>query len=191
LALETELAKAIAAFIAHAKVTKDGAEPPGETEQTKLLHSITDALEAAVDEGKCIAGQDERGLVSAAKNLAGRAVKIVGGIIEQIKDKAAQLIHDSKDSVGIGDVQSNLVDWAKHYSEVVSVTEIHSTVEEAVLDTWKEQGVTKVYWVADEDACELCKKNAEASPIAIDATWPDGSNAPPGHANCRCTTARD
>jgi hypothetical protein len=182
--LETELAKAIREFIEKATITKEGAEPPGEAEQTTLLHTITDALEAAEDEGKRIAGSGKRGLVSAAKNLAGRAVKIVGGIVEQIRDKAQAFMSSGED------IEDKIAAWAKQYSEVASVTEIHLAVEEAVLDTWKEQGVAEIYWVADEDACELCLGNAKASPIPIGAKFPSGDEAPPGHANCRCTTAR-
>lgn len=175
-------------FIAHTTITKDGPEIPGETEQTKLLHVITDALEAASDEGKRIAGEEERGLISSAKNLAGRAVKIVSGIVSQIKDKVASLFQGGNDP---SDVQDQLVEWAKDYAEVVSITEITDVIEETVLDTWQEQGVDQVYWATDENPCEECKENAEASPINIGEVWPNGGDtAPPLHCRCRCTLAK-
>jgi 2'-5' RNA ligase len=195
LALESKLSKAVKAFIDQTQITRDGVTIPDEAEQTRLLEEITELLTEAIHEGRRVAtGLEERALISALKNLAGRAVQLVGEVIEQLKEKAQGIIEDllggpeGFDDVGATSMVSEALDeWASDYSEMVGITEITAAVEEAVLDQGIKQGHTQKYWNAEPDACERCRQNADASPIDIKASFPDGSSSPPGHVRCRCS----
>jgi 2'-5' RNA ligase len=196
LSLEAALAQAIKDFIDQAQITTDGVVPPDETEQTQLLESITDLLTDAIHEGRRIAtGLEERGLVSAVKNLAGRAVSVVGSIIEQLKEKVQAIIEVVVSGSAVKDadastkeVKEQLDTWAKEYSAMVAETEIHAAVEEAIVDELGKQGVTEIYWVNDGEPCVICIGNANASPLPPGATWPSGNTTPPAHPRCKCTT---
>ncbi len=193
--LEVQLAQAIRDFIDQTKLSSDGAQMPDEQAQETLLDIVSTLLEDAVHEVRRIAtGIDERGLISAAKNVAGRAVQAVSGIMTQLHDKAQQIIDAIFHSGEISDpdgaldeAQDQLDLWRMQYAVMVAETEIHAAVESAVLDELRAQGVTKIAWVTDGDPCEVCVKNAAASPLPIDAKWPSGDTAPPAHPRCRCT----
>lgn len=195
LALETKLATAIKEFLSQAQITRNGATPPGEAAQTKLLEEITDLLEQAVHEGRRIATDlEERGLISAAKNVAGRAVQVISGIIEQLAERAQILIdeifgggEDIDPDAALSEVEDQIGAWATDYSDMVATTEITTAVEETVLDAAIARADTKKSWNAESNACVTCLANADASPIPINAAFPDGSSAPPGHPRCRCS----
>lgn len=196
LALETKLAKAIKNFIDLAQVTRDGATPPDETAQTKLLDEITDALTEAIHEGRRIATQsDERALISAVQNLAGRAVQVVSDIIDQLTQRAQDIIddifgggdEDIDPDEALAEVEDELDTWAAEYSEMVAETEVSAAVEDAVLAVGVELGHTEKYWNAEPGACKACIANMEASPIPIAAMWGDGSTGAPAHPHCRCS----
>lgn len=90
--------------------------------------------------------------------------------------------------VPVKDVEE-IADWIDDYGEMVAITEIHSAVEEAIADTWQEQGVTQIWWQCEiaENVCERCLANMEASPINLGDAFPDGSACPPAHPRCRCS----
>lgn len=199
MALETQLTKAIKAFLKSAQLTRTGIAVPDETAQTRLLETITDLLSDAIHEGRRIgSGVDERGLISAVKNLAGRAVEIVGGIIEQLIEKAEELIDaifGSDENIdpdeAMDEVEAELDEWIDDYADMVAETEISAAVEEAAIDEAVKRGATQIYWNAEPDACERCLANAEASPIPIGADFPSSDTVPPAHPRCRCSTTTD
>ena len=156
---------------------------------------MINGLNEASREGWRIAkNQEERGIVSAAKNLAGRAVQIIEGIVAQLTEKVQSLLDDllgngETDEDIVADVESQVEAWAAEYSELVAATEIHAAIEEAVLDEMKAQRIEAINWNAEPDACERCLANEEASPIRIDTDFPSGDTVPPAHPRCRCTTS--
>ncbi len=158
---------------------------------------MTDILEAAVHEGRRIAtGNESRGLINAFKNIAGQAVQIVGGIIEQLKEKAREILDAIFGSGEIDDVdaaiaeaETELEEWAADYSDLVAITEVTAAIEEAIIDEAIQQGAEQIWWVDSPGACEYCIANAEASPLPIGSTFPSGDQVPPAHPRCRCTTA--
>ncbi len=124
-------------------------------------------------------------------------MKIVGGIVSQIRDKVSDFIDEvfgSRDDIdpdeALSEIEDQIATWAEDYAEVVAITEITETIEETVMDELETQGVTQIYWATDEKPCAECEANAEASPIPLGSTWPSGHKNPPGHCRCRCTTAR-
>lgn len=196
LALEKDLAKAIQSYISFAKVTKDGVILPDETAHDQLHEALLDALSKSVKEGRHIAlGTHEESMVSAAKNLAGRAVEVITDIVTQIKAKAQDLIDSifGNDDVPTDDAQQVLDDqieqWAEEYSDMVAQTEVHGAVEGAVLDEMQQAGVSKMRWLAEPDACEMCQHLAESGVISVNDEWQNGVTSPPLHPRCRCVVS--
>ncbi len=193
--LEARLASAIKAFITQAKLSRDGVTAPDADARNALYEQLSEILEAAVHEGRRIAtNEEQRGLISATKNLAGRAIQTINSIVDQLVEKATALIEDLFASDEIDDpdaildeVQSQLDEWSVDYSDLVASTEIQDAVESSVLDTLQERGVSLVAWDADASACPLCQDNADAGPWPIGTPFPSGATAPPGHPRCRCT----
>lgn len=174
---------------------------PDETAHERLVDAFTDALEAAVEEGQRIAtdGKAQHGLISAAKNLAGRVVQAIAGIVTQLRKKIESIIGNlfgSDEAIDLSDdeleaAESELNEWAEEYSDMVAVTEIQAAVEEAVVDELMQNGTARISWMIEKDdhVCPVCQANAKASPIPIGSKFPSGDTAPPAHPRCRCSVA--
>lgn len=184
------MSKAVRDFIVKTKITKDGPVIPGEAEQAKLRDEIQAILEQAINEGHRIAslGAEERGLISTAKGLAGRAVSIVGGIVKQIRNKIHDLYDPNLENPYNG---WDIKDWAEDYGDIIGTSEISDTIGGVVLEDLIEQGVSIVSWVAEDGACPICQDNADASPLVISSPFPSGDYHPPAHPRCRCHLERD
>jgi len=68
----------------------------------------------------------------------------------------------------------------------IAQTEMSRAVVQAELTQYQESGVEMVEWLV-ADPCEDCQVNLDASPISIDADWPNGDA--PVHPNCMCDIA--
>lgn len=194
-ALESQMAKAIVEFAKHTKLSKDGVVVPDDVPRETLLNDVTDMLHSAANEGRSIAtSMEQRGLISAAKNIAGYAVQLVGNIIDMISEKASDIISDIFGSGEVADLQgaieeaeAELAEWAENYADLVGDTEIHDMIEGTIADEMQSQGKTQKYWVNDGEPCQRCIDNAEASPLPLDEAFPDGSTTAPGHPRCKCS----
>lgn len=186
--LEKTLTSAISAFIGKTKLSSVSVSLPDETAQTKLLDMITGMLEQAVAEGKHVAtGRHERGIISAAKNLAGRAVQLISDIVDTLRDKAHDIINAvfGDDSIDNPEqvAEQQLEAWAEEYSTGVAENEIQMAVNEAIYDEMRNQGTTLLDIVLDPDACDVCRDIVGESPtVSIE----DGERLPPFHFKCRC-----
>ena len=72
-------------------------------------------------------------------------------------------------------------------SFLIADTEQARAMSAASLDTYQQNGVEQLEWIAEDDCCDDCQANADASPIGIDDDWP--SSDVPVHPRCRCSTA--
>ena len=70
---------------------------------------------------------------------------------------------------------------------LIADTETARAMTAANLDTYAQNGVEQVEWLAEDDACPECEDNADASPIALGDDWPNGDV--PVHPACRCAIA--
>lgn len=70
---------------------------------------------------------------------------------------------------------------------MVALTELTRASSEAARAVYTAAGVTRWRWVTEPGACTICVANEEAGPRVIGEQWPDGSEAPPAHPNCRCS----
>ena len=66
---------------------------------------------------------------------------------------------------------------------VIAQTEMSRAVVQAELAQYRDSNVEMVEWLV-ADPCEECQVNLDASPISIDADWPNGDA--PVHPNCMC-----
>lgn len=73
------------------------------------------------------------------------------------------------------------------WSRMAALTELARASTQAVRQAYTAAGVARWIWEAEGDACPVCLSNAAADARAIGEVWPDGSEAPPAHPNCRCS----
>lgn len=69
-------------------------------------------------------------------------------------------------------------------AEMIAQTEYCRAMSEANVQTYSENEIEEVEWLAEGDACPDCEANADASPYAL-----DDAPRPPEHPNCRCALA--
>ena len=69
---------------------------------------------------------------------------------------------------------------------MVALTELTRASAEAARTVYTAEGVTRWRWAAEVGACPICTANEKAGPRVIGEAWPDGSQHPPAHPNCRC-----
>lgn len=141
-------------------------------------------------------------------DFVSHAASVVSGIIDQLKEKANELIEaifgDNNDGEEIDDpeealaeVEDELIKWGEEYAPMVSETEITAVIEITVLGDLMDsaqatstdnsvQERLQVYWVVEDEACKYCQQNADASPIPAGTAFPTGDMAPPAHPRCRC-----
>ena len=68
----------------------------------------------------------------------------------------------------------------------IAQTEMSNAVVQAELAQYADSGVEMLEWLV-ADPCDECQENLDASPISIDADWPNGDA--PVHPNCMCDIA--
>jgi len=189
--LEASLTRAIKTFISEAKLTRAGVTMPGEAAHDRLLDTITRCLERAVHEGRRRAtGRQERGIISAVRNLAGRAVQLTSDIVDSLQSKARDILtalfgsNDVEDiEATIAEAENKLEEWRERYAEGVAENEIQTAIMETIYEVGREEGVTLMEIVTDPDACDVCKGIAEENPLV---SIEDGEKLPPYHFRCKC-----
>lgn len=77
--------------------------------------------------------------------------------------------------------------WAR----MVATTETNRAVSAASLSRYRDNNVDAKEWLSAEDqrVCQICNENEGDGPIALDAYFSSGDDAPPGHPDCRCAIA--
>lgn len=192
LAIESSLTSAIKVFIGKSKLSRHGIILPDETDHNWLLDAIHEALETAVYEGQGIANKEqERGIISAVKNLAGRAVQLISDITSTMQDKAKEILDklfgsgdvDDPEAV-LGEAQSEFEEWADSYSEGVAENEVQTAVQETIVDEMTKQGIELFDLLLDPEACPICVDIWNKNNGVVSSKGP----LPPFHMRCRCGT---
>lgn len=75
--------------------------------------------------------------------------------------------------------------WAR----MLALTELVRASVAAARDAYTAAGVTRWRWITEPGACPTCLANEAADARPIGDAWPDGSDTPPAHPNCRCSMA--
>lgn len=88
-------------------------------------------------------------------------------------------------------IRTHIDDMSVRRSELIATTEIASAAGMASLETYRQNGVEQKGWITagDDKVTEGCQENEDASPIAIDASFPSGHDAPPRFPGCRCAVS--
>jgi predicted DNA-binding ribbon-helix-helix protein len=73
--------------------------------------------------------------------------------------------------------------WAQR----LALTELSSAQAQAAAAVYQAAGITNWQWTTEPGACPACLANEAEGPIPLGQAWPDGSQSPPGHPNCRCS----
>jgi hypothetical protein len=59
---------------------------------------------------------------------------------------------------------------------------------EKALKNYKQSGVvSKKYWIASNDSCEVCQRNSNVGSIPLNSKFPSGHLFPPAGKTCRCS----
>lgn len=99
-----------------------------------------------------------------------------------------------KDNIGRDAIIAQLEDapaFSAERAEMVARTEIARANSQGELISYKAARdnlgltITKSWMVADAP-CEICEGNGDAGELELEADFPSGDDAPPGHPNCRC-----
>jgi SPP1 gp7 family putative phage head morphogenesis protein len=77
------------------------------------------------------------------------------------------------------------------YARMVATTETNRAVSAASLARYRDNQIEAKEWMSAEDqrVCKICNENEGDGPVALDAYFSSGDDAPPGHPDCRCAIA--
>ncbi len=155
---------------------------PSHAGQEQVVQALVDILEQARQIGRDHAtlGEQKRGVTwTQGKNMLADAWSIVSNFVARIQS----WITGQSTQPG----EQDIIDQANQLAQDVAGTEIHAEIEGAVLDTYKEQGVRSIVWIAQPGACPACQANAEEGSVPMNVAFSSGDIAPPLHPNCRCS----
>jgi ferredoxin len=195
--LEKDAAELISAFIKSGKITGHDFSV-SQQEQDKLENALAGMLQqahylgetygrlmvdhtarAAYEEGTMILRDISIG------RFFTRAKEIVSGIVGRIRDIVSGIFSKGGTTEEAEEAVDNLLD---HLPDTIATTEIHTEVEDAVLETLKDNGTEQVEWICEPGACETCQDNEDQGLIDIGDSFSSGHDNPPAHPNCRCVT---
>jgi SPP1 gp7 family putative phage head morphogenesis protein len=137
---------------------------------------------------------DADGRLDGLRAMLERAGVSIASIAEHRLDALAAVLHTSLGEGWSGArlaaaLRSVLDDsrWAR----MVATTETARAVSQASLGRYRDNGVEAKEWMSAEDqrVCKICNENEGDGPIALDAYFNSGDDAPPGHPDCRCAIA--
>lgn len=162
---------------------------PSHAEQERVAQALKDILQTAQDIGQARAqeGSTEEGIAwGTGRNPLQSAWNIVTNFVEKIVSWWQGLGDDVED-ITDADIEAEIDSEA----ELVGDFEVHSAIEQAVMDELEAQGVGEMSSIAQPGACERCQTNADESPIPIGDSFPStGDSVPPYHNRCRCQIVR-
>lgn len=156
---------------------------PSHEDIEATVQKLTSILEQAQAIGHAhVHGDDEqRGMAWGGKfvNLAQSAWDIVTTFVQRIADWISE-----QDAEGLS--EDEIEAEVDSLAETVASVEVPSAIEQAVMDGLQEQGVMQIRWIAQPDACEHCRANADMGVVDIGTDF-NGDTFPPAHPHCRCS----
>lgn len=137
--------------------------------------------------GQALTEKQERGVVSSIKDFLGRAHDIVTGIVDRIREAISDALSSGDEDIDPEQIVQDTIDGEiAVLPDLVAETEIVGEVENTVLGTLKDAGVSQVIWVTNPGACQICLDNEEQGAINIGDAFASGHTEPPAHPRCRC-----
>ena len=198
IALETRMSHLILTFITSSIIK--GSEPYllfSSRDQDNLVMAITVILQKAHDlgthHGLFMLLRQERAFRNVQEGspirFLDRAKEIVTGFVGRIRDLiVSALSSDDRDaSLSDDQVVQGVIDRVSTYlPDAVGGSEVHDGIEQAVMDTFAENDIDYVVWIASPGACELCTANAAQGKVKRGEDFQSGHTEPGAHTGCRC-----
>ena len=107
-----------------------------------------------------------------------------------VKDALDDLYSGKIEHDDFYDTVASLDVFSPERAEMISRTEIQTSNGQGSLMGYKasrDNGVKlKKEWLADDEACDICRENEDAGAIDLDDEFPSGDDAPTAHPNCEC-----
>ena len=114
---------------------------------------------------------------------------LLGDIYQSALDRLGNTMADGIASgLNVDQIASSIEDQVSANAYMIANTETARATSAATMDTYDENDVEKFNWLAEDDACQTCRDNADDGPYNVGSQGTDDSDAPeqPEHPNCRC-----
>jgi len=106
---------------------------------------------------------------AALREALGEGV-VAGEGVPQLKNRVSEIFQDRKS-------------WE---AERIARTEVIEAHNQADVLAYKQSGVvSKKEWLAEPDACEICRE-VDQQQVLLNDSFSTGGDSPPAHPNCRC-----
>lgn len=170
-------------------------EPVLESQSATFDKSITNAIRAGASEAalqmNAATGATESFEAEYLRNSG--FSRLTGDLDRTSVDRLANAVADAWESgEGYGGavkaVRSVFADFSESRADMIAQTELSDAYSQSVLEFGEQAGAKFKSWENDIEPCVICILNAAAGKIPIDADFPDGSDATPGHPRCKCST---
>jgi HK97 family phage portal protein len=169
-----------------------------------LLEPTRDTLTASYDEAgrQAVAQLDidltfdlrhARAISWLETNALNHATSIADTVRSEITHR---IIHGVEEGLGADDIAASIGEFFDTQSQWralrIARTEVISAYAEGSMEGYRQAGIVKTKrWITAGDARvdPECQMNEEQGSIALNLNFTTGHDAPPVHANCRCTIA--
>lgn len=157
----------------------------------RFRDGLIDVLGSAFVEGRKAGGStDEKDPKAAIGALVGK--QLVNPLRNELS-RAVEAGLEARDTpTAISERASDIFRvWKGVRTELLGEGMVYAAYHQGLIDVWTSHGAATKAWVIspDEKECpkDVCKQNAAAGEVALNAPFPSGHNAPPAHGGCTCT----
>ena len=157
----------------------------------RFKQGLDDSLRKAFSTGRSLGGAADPGdATSAIANLVGK--QLVGPLRVEIAKTIEAGLGAEESANSLGERASDVFRvWKGVRTELLGEGMVYAAFHQGLIDAWKSSAQKQKQWILSSDEMEcpkdVCKANADAGPVALDAGFPSGHLAPPAHGGCSCT----
>lgn len=164
---------------------------PAPVQVDRFVAGLRGVLEPAFRSGRRLGGAPTLG--DPANSVAGLVAKQV---VAPLRRDLARMIEPR---LAAGDTATTVSEragdvyrvWKGVRTELLGEGLAYAAFHHGLLDAWREANGPAKRWVLspEEADCprDVCRTNAAAGAVAVDASFPSGHLAPPAHGACTCT----
>jgi DivIVA domain-containing protein len=169
--------------------TVDDNLAPVQEQFARFQSALSDVLAQAFARGREVGGATDAGeAAKAVSNLVARQ------IFKPLRSEISRTVSEGLDA---GDTPNSIAErvgdvyrvWKGVRTELLGEGMAYAAFHQGLADAWKGiDGAKKRWLVAEEADCpnDLCRTNAGAGAIDIQAVFPSGHLTPPAHGGCAC-----
>lgn len=127
---------------------------------------------------------------SAADWARANGAQLVTNVSDSTKRMlAASIANGIEDGLSISDIADKLeanFAFSEERARLIARTEVATADGAGNMAGYVAGGVKKKEWLAEANACDICKANEAAGAIPLSQIFPSGDITRPAHPNCRC-----